>query len=171
MGKQEVTQLPEEMIQHIQSFLSEKETARTTHLSKSWYAAWLTHPNLDFSYLGHPTSTAFERFVKKTLQRYEELNRKIQSFMLRMVGRNLISTFMAKEFVVKAMKLGATDLDIHDLVLPREVLGYETLVRLSLLRGRIDLQIQQVRCSKLWTYCMDMEPPSAHRDTRCFGMD
>ncbi|XP_051127994.1 putative F-box/LRR-repeat protein At4g13960 [Andrographis paniculata] len=41
-------QLPESLIQRIQSFLTGKKAASTIVLSKSWYNAWLTRPNLDF---------------------------------------------------------------------------------------------------------------------------
>ncbi|KAL8481696.1 hypothetical protein ACS0TY_028004 [Phlomoides rotata] len=66
-------EIPEVIIQHIQSFLNGNDAARTSTLSKAWYAAWLTRPDLDFPDLD---------IAKKTLLRYEESNRKLHSFRL-----------------------------------------------------------------------------------------
>ncbi|KAL8481791.1 hypothetical protein ACS0TY_028077 [Phlomoides rotata] len=161
MEKLSKTQLPEEAIQHIQSFLNAKEAARTTLLSTSWYTAWLTRPNLDFSDVDIPMFSAFERLAKKTMQRYDELNRKIQSFRLSMytaLCNAWYKGFLANELTRKALKLGATDLDIDlsrspidfQWFLPHEVLESETLVRLSLFKCRIDLRrVQKVSCWNL----------------------
>ncbi|KAL8485156.1 hypothetical protein ACS0TY_027451 [Phlomoides rotata] len=148
--------LPEAIIQQLQSFLSAKEAARTTILSKSWHAAWSTRPNLEFSDLDIPAPHVLLKFAKETMQKYEESNRKIQSFRLRMDDCSWINIYMFKELIVKAMKLGTTDLDVklytdkrNDFVLPLEVLESETLVRLSLRKCRIYLQNQKVSCSGL----------------------
>ncbi|KAL8485155.1 hypothetical protein ACS0TY_027450 [Phlomoides rotata] len=150
--------LPEAMIQHIHSFQSAKEAGRSTILSKSWYTAWLTRPNLDFAEgdfpklkLESPSKSAFVKFAKKTMQKYDELNRKIQSFRLQMCGTSFHASYMANELIAKAMKLGATELDIEltgsdswrfcDFVFPHEVLESQTLVRLSLVGAKIDLQL------------------------------
>ncbi|KAL8485290.1 hypothetical protein ACS0TY_027553 [Phlomoides rotata] len=174
MEKQEATQLPEVIIQHIQSFLDVKEAARTTLLSKSWYAAWLTRPNLEFCEFpqhGLPSflESAFVKFARKTLQRYEELNLKIQSFKLLMDDESWMyespeyDTYfwdrisLAVECTKKAMNLGPTHLHIKFLhvaensnfVLPGEVLESESLVRLFLDGCRIDVQDHKVSWSKL----------------------
>ncbi|KAL8525249.1 hypothetical protein ACS0TY_014760 [Phlomoides rotata] len=71
-------QLPEAIIQHIQSFLNGKEAAQTTLLSKSWNDAWLTRPNLDFDQKAferkssddtQSSQTRFWNFVNKTVER------------------------------------------------------------------------------------------------------
>ncbi|KAL8471509.1 hypothetical protein ACS0TY_028958 [Phlomoides rotata] len=138
------TQLLEEMIQHIQSFLSGEEAARTAILSESWYTAWLTRPDLDF----------FDPDVaNKTLQRYHELNRKIQSFKLWLSFRD---SPKAEELIVKAMNLGATDLHIRLVfdVLPHVLLESETLVRLSVSCCKIDLRGQKISCSRLKSFSL-----------------
>ncbi|KAL8481689.1 hypothetical protein ACS0TY_027997 [Phlomoides rotata] len=158
--------LPEAMIQRIQYFQSVKEAGRSTILSKSWYTAWLTRPNLDFAEgdfpkleLESPSESAFVKFARKTMQKYDELNRKIQSFRLQMCGTSFHASYLANELIAKAMKLGATELDIEltgseswifcDFVLPHEVLESQTLVRLSLVGAKIDLQDRKVSCSRL----------------------
>ncbi|KAH6756156.1 hypothetical protein C2S53_004255 [Perilla frutescens var. hirtella] len=144
------TLLPEAMIQHIQSFLTGKEAARTTLLSKSWYSAWLTRPTFDFdqqdfTYGGPKSSKSrFVKYVMKIIAKYQDLNLKIDSLRLRCTRGN---EFLANRLIVKAMKMGATDLNLEmrsvTRVLPREVLESETLVRLSV-SGRII--VGNVRC-------------------------
>lgn len=113
--------LPETIIQHIQSLLTAKEAAGTTLLSKSWYTAWLTRPNLDFDFRdgSFGTDLAFFTFVEKTIERYERLNLKVESFRLWMrdvrpeefeLGKR-DSFFFASELITRARKLGSTDLD------------------------------------------------------------
>ncbi|KAL8485212.1 hypothetical protein ACS0TY_027491 [Phlomoides rotata] len=150
------TQLPEVMIQPIQSFLSGIEAAQTTLLSRSWYTTWLTRPNLDFDegdFLRFEKST-FVKFAKKTMQRYEEWNRKIQSFRL-LIRDKRSNISVAKELILEAMKLGATDLHLkliggwNCFVLPHEVLQSQTLVRLSLDSCNIYLKVSCPRLKSL----------------------
>ncbi|KAL8485214.1 hypothetical protein ACS0TY_027493 [Phlomoides rotata] len=88
------------------------------------------------------------------MQRYEESNRKIQSFWLSIRDKRRNSS-VAKELILEAMKLGATDLHLkliggwNCFVLPHEVLQSQTLVRLSLDRCKIYLWGQKVSCSRL----------------------
>ncbi|CAA0822011.1 Polyadenylate-binding protein RBP45B [Striga hermonthica] len=76
--------LSEPIIHRIQSFLSGKEAARTTVLSKSWRKAWLTRPSLDFGIYDFTFADELSRFMDKTIQRYEESNLKIESLTLTM---------------------------------------------------------------------------------------
>ncbi|KAL8504747.1 hypothetical protein ACS0TY_016068 [Phlomoides rotata] len=178
----EATQLlPEEMIQHIQSFLDEKEAARTSILSRSWYDAWLTRPNLDFSDFTQWKclpflESAFVKSGRKTLQRYEELNLKIQSFKLSLddslewkfddwkYGELEDTISVAIEWTKKAINLGATHLKIEflreggwdvEFLLPREVLESEFLVGLSFYGGTIDAQDHKVSWSRLKSLSLD----------------
>ncbi|KAH6756160.1 hypothetical protein C2S53_004259 [Perilla frutescens var. hirtella] len=147
--------LPPEIIGHIQSFMNGKEAARTTVLSKSLYNAWSKRPNLDFDDrdFGHHS---FSEFTKKTMQRYEDLNLKIVCFKLRIKYRYCDAS-LAKELIVRAIKLGAFDLNIEiynpysrPFVLPDEVFGSETLDRLCVNGCTIDLgRNVEVTCSKL----------------------
>ncbi|KAG8370088.1 hypothetical protein BUALT_Bualt14G0081200 [Buddleja alternifolia] len=96
-------QLPEAIIQQIQSLLNGKEAAQTSVISKSWYNAWLTNPNLDFDQrnfrIGDSESEAAERFpnfVKKTMQRshlkaswFHELKRLLTELIPSKVSLNL----------------------------------------------------------------------------------
>lgn len=83
----------------------------------------------------------FLEFAKKTMDRYEELNLKIDTFSLN-IPHNLHSprhVSLANELMVKAMKLGAVDFDLTlwtgwyvDFTLPDSVFRSETLIGLSL---------------------------------------
>ncbi|KAH6769811.1 hypothetical protein C2S52_014614 [Perilla frutescens var. hirtella] len=138
--------LPEPIIQHIQSFLTGKEAAQTTILSKSWYSAWLTRPNLEFDQRDYWIRGFLHRYVfhesaKKTMKRYQELSLKIESFKIFMID----DFSVCNELIVNAMKMGAVDLCFETIlspfVLPHEVLESETLLRLSVTGYRIDAKV------------------------------
>lgn len=59
--------LPEEMIQHIQSFLTGKEAVQTTTLSRSWHKAWLTRPDLNLDYVNFHEIIPFQEYALKTI--------------------------------------------------------------------------------------------------------
>ncbi|KAG8370087.1 hypothetical protein BUALT_Bualt14G0081100 [Buddleja alternifolia] len=160
-------QLPEAIIQQIQSLLNGKQALRTSVLSKSWYNAWLTSPNLDFDVrnfenrrIGDSKSEAADRFrsfVKKTMKRYQELNLKIVKFRvwMRVSKPNLVS--FANELILKALKMGVIDLNLEFpsyyyemYALPHEVLEAETLIRLSAIGCKIDWPLdRKILCSRL----------------------
>ncbi|KAL3650307.1 hypothetical protein CASFOL_006710 [Castilleja foliolosa] len=144
--------LPEPIVHRIQSFLTAREAARTTILSKSWRSAWLTRPNLDLD-VDDVGGDKFSEFTKKTIQRYEQSNLKIESLRLCIGSEG--SGVLANDLIMGALKIGATHLDVRNshrrIVLSQEVFEAENLVELSLEEWRIDdLGFdRKVRCSKL----------------------
>ncbi|KAL8515345.1 hypothetical protein ACS0TY_014160 [Phlomoides rotata] len=154
--------LPEAIIQRIQSLLGRKLAAQTSILSKSWYTAWSTRPHLDFDQRlfqnrndGDPNPQLKENFsesARMTVQRYEELKLKVESLKLCMDITKIDSYLLANELIVKAIMMGASDLDLEflpqnaSLALPVKVLGFENLVRLSATGCKID---GKVSCSRL----------------------
>ncbi|XP_057773745.1 putative F-box/FBD/LRR-repeat protein At5g56810 [Salvia miltiorrhiza] len=126
------TPLPESMIHLIQSFLSAKEAARTTLLSKSWYDAWLTRPALAFNQRDFKNQALeeFSKFAVKTMRRYQDSNLKIESLRLKMQGCTSSSERLARNLIVDAMKMGATDLKL-EFFPTAYTLCSETLLRLS----------------------------------------
>ncbi|KAL3640867.1 hypothetical protein CASFOL_015835 [Castilleja foliolosa] len=154
-------QLPEPIIQHIQSFLYEKEAAQTTVLSKSWYSAWLTRPNLELADYYFKTTGGydyegfnygFSKFAKKTIQRYEESNLTIERLSLDMKTRISSMVDLASELIVRTLKIGVTHLNLScdhctKFVLPHAVLESEILVQLSLAFCEIDRN--SIKCLNL----------------------
>ncbi|KAL3645021.1 hypothetical protein CASFOL_010201 [Castilleja foliolosa] len=147
-------QLAQPIIQRIQSFLTGKEAAQTTIVSKSWHKAWLTLPNLEFddTYFGashyfgvnHSSAEDFENHAKKTIKRYGQSNLKIESFKLCMKIDHYDRAELANKLIVKALRFGATRLCLrlkisNSFVLPDEVFGADNLVELSLSGCRIKL--------------------------------
>ncbi|KAL8533019.1 hypothetical protein ACS0TY_009323 [Phlomoides rotata] len=121
-------ELPEAIIQHIQSFLNGKKAAQTTLLSKSWYTAWLTRPNLDFDVnyfvdsdfrnFNYDIGIRFWNFVNKTMERYDKLNLQIHSLRLCIHSYpktclDLHSCSNATKLIIKALNMGATCLDLN----------------------------------------------------------
>ncbi|XP_057786497.1 putative F-box/LRR-repeat protein At5g02930 [Salvia miltiorrhiza] len=140
------SEFPEEIIQHIQSLLSERDAARSTFLSKSWHRAWSTRPHLCFDQFAFRHSMDdFPRFTRNFMQRYEDLNPKMKSFKLWMVVHD---DSLATELILKAIKLGAIDLTVEFsvwdtsrcFVIPDEVLESQTLARLSVSRAMVDFK-------------------------------
>ncbi|KAL3640870.1 hypothetical protein CASFOL_015838 [Castilleja foliolosa] len=158
-------QLPEPIIQHIQSFLTRKEAARTSVLSKSWHSAWLTRPILEFNendfqryrtapVLGWDDDDVFNYdfpdFAKKTIQRYEESNLKIERFSLCIKTEISSMVDLASELILRALKIGVTHLScdyFREFVLPKEVFEAENLVKLSLVGCKIG--INSIKCLSL----------------------
>lgn len=151
----------EEIIHRIQSFLDGKAATQTSTLSKLWYRAWRTRPDLDFRRDHFGSDERLLEFATKTVERYEQLNHKIDSFNLHM-PREVCSrrnTSLVNELMVRAMKLGAVDLAItlwvwiidgpdHRFTLPHCVLRFETLTRLSL-AGNFKLPVSEIRSETL----------------------
>ncbi|KAL0376513.1 UNVERIFIED_CONTAM: hypothetical protein Scaly_0768900 [Sesamum calycinum] len=112
--------LPEAIIQHIQSFLDGKQAAQTSVLSKSWYNAWLTRPNVDLDERNFPTIDAkslipdeFLIFAKKTMERYRNFNLKIESFRLWMRSTRPGSISLANELILGALKMDVNGIDLE----------------------------------------------------------
>lgn len=147
-------QLPEAMIQHIQSFMSAKEAARTAVLSRSWHAAWLTRPSLAFDQRDFKRNK-FAEVAAEAIRRYKGLNLKIESFTLQ--AQSSRANHLAGELIQGAMEIGATELNLEfrppSFALPPEVLRSQTLIRLSVKGCEIDGDA--VSCSKLKSLSLD----------------
>ncbi|KAL6506052.1 hypothetical protein OROHE_022771 [Orobanche hederae] len=145
---------PEETIQHIQSFLNAKEAAQTPLLSKSWYTAWLTRPNLYFDQQHFVSDDHFWEFVNNILQRYHKLNLTIHSFHLWILHVPEHSHSLVNKLIITALQMGATDLDFKiyrpnfEFALPHQVFAFQDLTRLSVSGCKIDKR-EVVRCSRL----------------------
>ncbi|KAK4405637.1 putative F-box/LRR-repeat protein [Sesamum angolense] len=143
--------LPEAIIQHIQSFLDGKQAAQTSVLSKSWYNAWLTRPNVDLDERNFPTIDAkslipdeFLIFAKKTMERYRNFNLKIESFRLWMRSTRPGSISLANELILGALKMDVNGIDLEfdppnmSFALPDQVLEFRSLIKLSVIGCKID---------------------------------
>ncbi|KAG8370070.1 hypothetical protein BUALT_Bualt14G0079400 [Buddleja alternifolia] len=138
-------QLPEVIIQHIQSFLDRKQAARTSVLSKSWYSAWSIRLILDFDERDFQIAKVFTEFVKRTMQRYHELKLKIEAFRLRIKLTNSDSVSLVNEFIKRALlQLRVRNFSLEiigknlEYVLPVQVFEVKSLIKLSVARCKID---------------------------------
>ncbi|EYU44093.1 hypothetical protein MIMGU_mgv1a025180mg [Erythranthe guttata] len=113
-----ISKLPEEILQRILYFLSQKQAVRTSVLSKSWRNIWCTRPNLDFSddtFKGN--KQYFLSVVNNTLQRYRDQRLCVKKFHLRIsLGDNTYkeSVSFLEKWVPRftAMGVGAFRLSI-----------------------------------------------------------
>ncbi|KAL3642162.1 hypothetical protein CASFOL_012977 [Castilleja foliolosa] len=78
-----ISQLPQPILHHILSFLSQKESVQTCSLSKTWRYLGSTRPKFDYngSDFGGNTET-FRSVLGNTLQRYHDQKLSIQDFRL-----------------------------------------------------------------------------------------
>ncbi|KAK2980448.1 hypothetical protein RJ640_028856 [Escallonia rubra] len=122
-----ISQLPELIIHHILSFLSGKEAAQTSALSKTWLSAWSTNPvlDLDESYFGkdalgtyqeNPETEGkrqkFMKLLRDTMIRYREQKARIKRLVLHVyfVDSNLVS--VADEWIGLALENHVEELDL-----------------------------------------------------------
>ncbi|KAK2966703.1 hypothetical protein RJ640_007990 [Escallonia rubra] len=119
-----VSELPDFVLQHIQSFLSTKQAAQTSVLSKAWQRAWSTRPTLDFdqSYFCRALQPLESRdnflgFAGRTLQRYLVENLRIERFRLSviMVDGSMLS--FVEECIGTSVKSGVEELDLSFMAL------------------------------------------------------
>lgn len=113
----QVPELPEEIIQHIFTFLeAEKDRIRASCLSKSWLNAWQTRPILHFNEnrfywqdLGvyYSDRDEFLNYVNSCLQRYRDEKISIEKLKLE------IETSIADEWIHVAILNGVKELEIH----------------------------------------------------------
>ncbi|KAK2988338.1 hypothetical protein RJ640_000325 [Escallonia rubra] len=97
--KRRLSELPEDIVQHILSFLSTKESAIASLLSKAWLCAWSTstNPVLNFDDAcvkgEYPVfkerGRKLPEFAGKTLLRYHEHKVRIQKLSLKIPDENL----------------------------------------------------------------------------------
>ncbi|KAG8370129.1 hypothetical protein BUALT_Bualt14G0085300 [Buddleja alternifolia] len=149
-------QLPEVIIQHIQSFLNRRQAARTSVLSKSWYSAWSTRPILNFDEGDFQIAKVFSEFVKRTMQRYHELKLKIEDFRLQIQVIDSDSAPLADESITRALQLRVNDFSLEisggywKYVLPVQVFEAKSLINLSVVGCKIDQEFNgNMICSNL----------------------
>ncbi|KAL7105057.1 hypothetical protein ACP275_07G021600 [Erythranthe tilingii] len=144
-------QLPEPIIHRIQSYLSEKQSAQTSILSKSWYSAWLTRPDLALDERNFRNSAAaaaaadsFSDHALKTMERYEKSNLKIENFRLWLHIWSRDRRSLATELIGRALKIGVFNLSLKLRLSDSRILTssletrFENTVRLSVTGRRAD---------------------------------
>uniref|UniRef100_J3MSN0 F-box/LRR-repeat protein 15/At3g58940/PEG3-like LRR domain-containing protein n=1 Tax=Oryza brachyantha TaxID=4533 RepID=J3MSN0_ORYBR len=82
-GKDRISELPNDLIHHIMSFLSMREAARTTVLSRWWCNRWtfLQHMKIDIDWF-HMDRVKFSAYVDKILLRRDRANAPMDTFQL-----------------------------------------------------------------------------------------
>ncbi|KAL3645015.1 hypothetical protein CASFOL_010195 [Castilleja foliolosa] len=83
-------QFAEPIIHRLQSFLTGKEAAQTTIVSKSWHSAWLTRPNLDFD----------DTYFGVRLSSYKIDHSKLDAFKKYAKNKNVYSEIVTKRTVI-----------------------------------------------------------------------
>ncbi|KAL3637216.1 hypothetical protein CASFOL_019515 [Castilleja foliolosa] len=81
-----ISELPQPILHHILSFLSERYATQTSVLSKTWLDVWSTRPKIELCEGNFPwRSKLFLPALDNLFQRYHDLNLSIQELSLMMV--------------------------------------------------------------------------------------
>ncbi|XP_049391439.1 putative F-box protein At3g58860 [Solanum stenotomum] len=118
MKKASADILPECLIGKIVSYLSFKEAAKMSILSKTWLRSWFMHPNIDFKYLYNGRNLELE-IVDTIMDRYRDGKIPIDKFELSYSDFSLISQHIDKWLDI-ALQNGIKYLffEVHNFSLP-----------------------------------------------------
>ncbi|KAG7566505.1 F-box-like domain superfamily [Arabidopsis suecica] len=145
-----INNLPEDVLCHILSFLSTKDAALTSVLSKRWRDLFTLIPSLDFddsTFMPCVSPeecprTTFREFVNRVLAL--QSNSPITKFSL--ICHNGVDQDLAETWILKALRRGATDLTLVVLFpsriysLPSSIFFYShNLIKLKLGCGRLGI--------------------------------
>ncbi|KAL3629737.1 hypothetical protein CASFOL_026959 [Castilleja foliolosa] len=131
-----ISQLPEPILHHILSFLSQNDAVRTCVLSKSWRYLWCARPVIDFRessfrgqcfhgvFPGHYCGSCYRRnketfffVLDKTLKRYRDLNLSVHELNLAMsIGNSQVKPLLLKwipKFIILNMRLKSFNLTLY----------------------------------------------------------
>ncbi|KAK2967126.1 hypothetical protein RJ640_006835 [Escallonia rubra] len=162
--KRRISELPEDIVQHILSFLSTKESAVASLLSKAWLCAWSTstNPVLDFDDAcvkgEYPVfkerGRKLAEFAGKTLLRYNEHKVRIQKLSLNILDENLELTCklirLASECGVQELCLSLTR--AYGSTFAPAIFDVHSLIKLELQC----CNIQEVQCSPITCHSLQV---------------
>ncbi|ESQ44194.1 hypothetical protein EUTSA_v10006462mg, partial [Eutrema salsugineum] len=132
-----ISNLPDDIVCHILSFLSTVEAALTSVLSKRWRNLFAFTPNLSFDHLEHrnPNSNykVFRKFVDRVLA--VSGNTPVKKFTL--FHRHKSDAYRVNRWICDALNRGVSDLDLYLALeyshsFPLEVFSCKTIVKLKL---------------------------------------
>ncbi|KAL3634853.1 hypothetical protein CASFOL_021907 [Castilleja foliolosa] len=134
-------QLPQPILHHILSLLSQRDAVRTSVLSKSWRYLWHGRLNVEFRDNWFARKTEIWPFLDKTLQRYLDQNLSLQKFLVDINHYNVDFVLLRKWIPVFIMNMGVRSLSLifhwnrtNTIVFPRPLVIFqsESLVELHL---------------------------------------
>lgn len=161
-----ISLLPDEVLGHILSFLSTKEAASTSILSKRWRKVFVLVSVLDIDDRQHVRNTfsiEFMAFVEKFLCLQGKSPIKKLSLKIPLGDQFGLGTTLLQSWIRNVLERGGL-VDLHLFItferkfhfLPLLIFKSKTLVNLRLGRGfAIDLSHQDVYLPKLRTLCLD----------------
>jgi hypothetical protein len=135
-----ISELPDETLSHIISFLPSEDAFATREISKRWRPLWLLYPspNLDFDdqrfFKKGGSCSSFKDMVNATIYARKVHRQPIKSFRLR-CHDNAITAFDVVMWLIDAAERGIEYLDVHMLDTPNFyccVFNFRNLVVLKL---------------------------------------
>ncbi|KAK6138613.1 hypothetical protein DH2020_027638 [Rehmannia glutinosa] len=111
-----ISNLPQPILHHILSFLSQREAIQTCVLSKSWRYLGSTRPNVEFiQYYFNGIEQKFMSIVNKTLQRYHDQKLCMQEFRVEMlsVGDSESISLLEKWIPIVVLNMGVKRFSLY----------------------------------------------------------
>lgn len=109
-----ISDLPDNVLHHVLSFLPIKDLIRTSFLSRRWRCLWTSVPTLDFDGLVFSPKTKFANFVDSVLHRRDSC--RIEKFRLRFAGYYCKNSHV-QSWVLAAISHNVTELSISSYAL------------------------------------------------------
>ncbi|KAL3636562.1 hypothetical protein CASFOL_018861 [Castilleja foliolosa] len=107
-----ISELPQPILHHILSFLTQNDAVKTSVLSKSWRHLWSSSPNIEFlQELFNGNKETFLSVLDNTLQKYLDRNLSIHRFSLQLTQLDpQLSSLLEKWVPILVTELGVKNL-------------------------------------------------------------
>ncbi|KAK6153800.1 hypothetical protein DH2020_013439 [Rehmannia glutinosa] len=144
-----ISQLPEAILHHILSFLSQNEATQTCLLSKSWRYVWSTRPNIEFleedwlkknklryvwppirpKFLEQENKVAFLSVLDKTLQGYYDQKLRIQEFHMKILKLDSDTILLIEKWIsIVMVNMGVKTFNLYLISNPWEFFALPSVV-------------------------------------------
>lgn len=129
-----ISDLPDNILHHILSFLAIKDLIRTSFISRRWRCLWTSVPTLDFDGLVFSPKIKFANFVDSVLHRRDICS--IEKFRLRFAlyycTNDRVQSWIRAAISHNVAELSVSSYSLHSFLLPNHIFTCTSLTVLTL---------------------------------------